>query len=91
MLASEPKPPVLGLTASQFLALSVKDLAASARWQQQTFALSVLKDLPSPDGSSHTRILHSPVLVVELSHRELGGCTHSNLPGPTASSKPASS
>ncbi len=69
-LASEPAPLSIGLVGPQFLALSVKELEPMARWYTGTFALTLIKDLPAPDGATHTRILGSPDLLVELSqHR----------------------
>jgi catechol 2,3-dioxygenase-like lactoylglutathione lyase family enzyme len=67
MRATEPAPSALGLVGQQFLALSVKELEPMARWYTATFELTVLKDLPAPDGATHTRILGSSELLVELS------------------------
>ncbi len=65
--AAEPEPITIGLAGPHFLALSVKELEPMARWYTTTFDLTLLKDLPAPDGATHTRILGSSELLVELS------------------------
>ena len=65
--AAEPAAPSIGLVGPQFIALSVKELEPMARWYTTTFDLTLLKDLPAPDGATHTRILGSSELLVELS------------------------
>jgi hypothetical protein len=57
----------VGLRSPQFLAISVADVELSARWYSRTFNLDLLKDVPAKDSQVHTRLLHSPELVVELS------------------------
>lgn len=67
---AEPAPTSIGLVGPQFMALSVKELEPMARWYTATFELTLLKDLPAPDGATHTQVLSSPELLVELSqHR----------------------
>lgn len=66
--AAEPAAPSIGLVGPQFIALSVKELEPMARWYTTTFDLTLLKDLPAPDGATHTQILSSSELLVELSH-----------------------
>ncbi len=69
--AAEPAPNAIGLAGPQFLALSVRELEPMARWYAATFDLTLLKDLPAPDGATHTQILSSSELFVELSqHRQ---------------------
>jgi hypothetical protein len=57
----------VGLRSPQFLAISVADVELAARWYSRAFDLALLKDVPAKDSQAHTRLLHSPELVVELS------------------------
>jgi|CXWL01.1.fsa_nt_gi hypothetical protein len=47
-LASEPASISIGFVGPQFLALSVKELEPMAHWYTETFALTLIKDLPAP-------------------------------------------
>jgi catechol 2,3-dioxygenase-like lactoylglutathione lyase family enzyme len=60
-VAGEPITPV----APQFVALSVADAPASARWYQEAFGLRVLDDFKLDDGG-HIFILKSDALLVEI-------------------------
>jgi catechol 2,3-dioxygenase-like lactoylglutathione lyase family enzyme len=60
-LASGPIMPV----APQFVALSVPDAKASARWYQEAFGLRVLDEIKLDDGG-HIFILSSDALLVEI-------------------------
>jgi sugar lactone lactonase YvrE/catechol 2,3-dioxygenase-like lactoylglutathione lyase family enzyme len=50
----------------QFFALSVPDAAASARWYQDVFGLTVLREIKPPDAPVHIFILTSDTLEVEI-------------------------
>ena len=77
-------PSSLGLVAPQFVALSVRELEPMARWYSLTFGLTLLRDLPAPDGATHTRILGSSELLVELSqhHRARSLQEYAGAPTP---------
>lgn len=53
-------------SAPQFVALSVPDAAASARWYQEAFGLRVLDEIKPADGAAHVFILTSDTLLVEI-------------------------
>ena len=61
VVAGEPITPA----APQFVALSVADAPASARWYQEAFGLRVLDDFKLDDGG-HIVILRSDALLVEI-------------------------
>lgn len=50
----------------QFFALSVPDATASARWYQDMFGLTVLREIRPPDAPVHIFILTSDKLEVEI-------------------------
>jgi catechol 2,3-dioxygenase-like lactoylglutathione lyase family enzyme len=52
--------------APQFVALSVPDAGASARWYQEAFGLRVLDEIKPEDGAAHVFILASDTLLVEI-------------------------
>ena len=52
--------------APQFIALSVPNAAASARWYQEAFGLRVLDEIRPDDGAAHVFILTSDTLLVEI-------------------------
>jgi catechol 2,3-dioxygenase-like lactoylglutathione lyase family enzyme len=52
--------------APQFVALSVPDAAASARWYQEAFGLRVLDEIKPGDGTAHVIILTSDTLLLEI-------------------------
>jgi catechol 2,3-dioxygenase-like lactoylglutathione lyase family enzyme len=83
MRAAEPAPITVGLAGPQFLALSVKELEPMARWYAATFDLTLLKDLPAPDGATHTQILSSSELLVELSQHRLARSLQEYAGAPT--------
>lgn len=57
---------VITTTAPQFVALSVPDAAASARWYKEAFGLRVLDEIKPEDGAAHVLILTSDTLLVEI-------------------------
>jgi catechol 2,3-dioxygenase-like lactoylglutathione lyase family enzyme len=61
VVAGEPVIPV----SPQFVGLSVPDAAASARWYQEAFGLTVLDEIKPADGA-HIFILRSDALLVEI-------------------------
>lgn len=67
LLAQTPaSAPAVRPVAPQFFALSVPDAAASARWYQEMFGLTLLREIKPPDGSVHIFILVSDALHVEI-------------------------
>lgn len=73
--ASEPAltRPIVSPAAGQpfFIALSVPDIEASAKWYREMFGLSVERDMKVPDNSVHIVILRSSKLMIELiQHRD---------------------
>jgi catechol 2,3-dioxygenase-like lactoylglutathione lyase family enzyme len=52
--------------APQFLALSVPDARASARWYSEAFGLRQLGEIKPPDGAAHLILLTSDSLLVEI-------------------------
>jgi catechol 2,3-dioxygenase-like lactoylglutathione lyase family enzyme len=57
--------PEVRLAGSHFIALSVADLEASARWYQDLFGLAVRFDVQA-DSNTRVRVLGSNTLTVEL-------------------------
>jgi catechol 2,3-dioxygenase-like lactoylglutathione lyase family enzyme len=53
-------------TSAQFVALSVPDAPASARWYSEAFGLRVLGEIKPPDGAAHVIILSSDTLLMEI-------------------------
>jgi catechol 2,3-dioxygenase-like lactoylglutathione lyase family enzyme len=50
----------------QFVALSVPDASASARWYSDAFGLRTLAEIKPPDGAAHVIILTSDTLLLEI-------------------------
>jgi catechol 2,3-dioxygenase-like lactoylglutathione lyase family enzyme len=53
-------------TSPQFVALSVPDAPASARWYSEALGLRVLGEIKPPDGAAHVIILRSDTLLMEI-------------------------
>src|SRR4028118_1970786 len=58
--------PTIRPAGIQFFALSVPDAAASARWYQDVFGMTVLREIKPPDAPVHIFILTSDRLEVEI-------------------------
>lgn len=58
--------PIIRPAGIQFFALSVPDAAASARWYQDVFGMTVLREIKPPDAPVHIFILTSDKLEVEI-------------------------
>ena len=58
--------PAIDPGAPQFIAISVPDAPASARWYREAFGLNVLDEIKPPDGAAHVIILASESLLVEI-------------------------
>jgi catechol 2,3-dioxygenase-like lactoylglutathione lyase family enzyme len=52
--------------APQFIALSVPDASASARWYSDAFGLRALAEIKPPDGAAHVIILTSDAVLLEI-------------------------
>jgi catechol 2,3-dioxygenase-like lactoylglutathione lyase family enzyme len=52
--------------APQFVALSVTDAAASARWYSEAFGLRTLAEIKPPDGVAHIFLLTSEAMLLEI-------------------------
>jgi catechol 2,3-dioxygenase-like lactoylglutathione lyase family enzyme len=52
--------------APQFVALSVPDASASARWYSEAFGLNVLAEIKPPDGAAHIFLLSSETMLLEI-------------------------
>jgi catechol 2,3-dioxygenase-like lactoylglutathione lyase family enzyme len=52
--------------SAQFVALSVPDAPASARWYSEAFGLRVLGEIKPPDGAAHVILLKSETLLMEI-------------------------
>lgn len=57
---------VIKPVAPQFIALSVPDAAASARWYREAFGLRVLDEIKAEDGAGYVVILTSDTLLLEI-------------------------
>ena len=56
----------MGLVGNQFFALSVSNADSVSNWYENVFQLKLLKEIRTPDGSGHVRIIGNENLLVEI-------------------------
>jgi hypothetical protein len=54
------------ISGQHFLALSVSNADATSKWYEDVFQLRLLKEIKTPDGSVHIRIIGNDHLLVEI-------------------------
>ena len=58
--------PEIGLSGKQFFALSVGNADSTSAWYEYVFQLKLLKEIKTPDGAVHVRIVGNDDLLLEI-------------------------